>query len=102
MRHFGLSFFLAALLSFNAGAQGYPTRPVTFIVPWPAGGTTDLAMRSLAVIAEKHLGQRLIIENRPGVSGTLGAQQLAQGAKADGYTIAQMPVTVFRRIGRTL
>jgi tripartite-type tricarboxylate transporter receptor subunit TctC len=87
---------LGMLLSLNAFAQTYPARPVTFIVPWPPGGSTDLAMRSLAVIAEKHLGQRIVIENKPGVSGTMGAQALAGGAKADGYTIAQMPITVFR------
>ena len=96
MRHFWLSLLLGILASFNVDAQSYPTRPVTFLVPWPPGGSTDIVMRSLAVIAEKHLGQRLIIENKPGVSGTLGAQALAQGAKADGYTIAQMPITVFR------
>jgi tripartite-type tricarboxylate transporter receptor subunit TctC len=89
------SFLAAILFCISAHAQ-YPTRPVTFIVPWPPGGSTDLSMRALANIAEKHLGQRLIIENKPGVSGTLGAQVLAQGAKADGYTIAQMPITVFR------
>jgi tripartite-type tricarboxylate transporter receptor subunit TctC len=87
-----LGFFFAC----NAFAQNYPARPVTFIVPWPPGGSTDLSMRAIAVIAEKHLGQRIIIENRPGVSGTMGAQQLAQNAKPDGYTIAQMPITVFR------
>ncbi|HUN67289.1 MAG TPA: tripartite tricarboxylate transporter substrate binding protein [Burkholderiales bacterium] len=90
------AFFLGMLFSLTAFAQGYPSRPVTFIVPWPPGGSTDLAMRSLAVIAEKHLGQRIVIENKPGVSGTMGAQALAQGARPDGYTIAQMPITVFR------
>ena len=90
------AFLLGMLFSLTAFAQSYPSRPVTFIVPWPPGGSTDLAMRSLAVIAEKHLGQRIVIENKPGVSGTMGAQALAQGAKPDGYTIAQMPITVFR------
>jgi tripartite-type tricarboxylate transporter receptor subunit TctC len=90
------ALLLGMLFSLNAFAQNYPTRPVTFIVPWPPGGSTDLAMRSLSVIAEKHLGQRIVIENKPGVSGTMGAQALAQGAKPDGYTIAQMPITVFR------
>jgi tripartite-type tricarboxylate transporter receptor subunit TctC len=96
MRLFGLSLLLGILFSVNATAQTFPSRPVTFIVPWPPGGSTDLAMRSLAVIAEKHLGQRIVIENRPGVSGTMGAQQLAQSARPDGYTISQMPITVFR------
>ena len=88
--------FSLLCLSLVCNAQTYPNRPVTFIVPWPPGGSTDLVMRSLSVIAEKHLGQRIVIENKPGVTGTLGAQALAQGAKPDGYTISQMPITVFR------
>lgn len=94
---------LAYALAGLAFAQGYPVRPVTFIVPWPPGGSTDLAMRGLAEIAAKHLGQQIVIENRPGVSGTLGAVQLAQSAKADGYTVSQMPITVFRlpHMGKT-
>jgi tripartite-type tricarboxylate transporter receptor subunit TctC len=90
------TFLLGMLFSLSAFAQNYPSRPVTFIVPWPPGGSTDLAMRALSTLAEKHLGQRIVIENKPGVSGTLGAQALAQGARPDGYTIAQMPITVFR------
>src|SRR5262245_34287218 len=88
--------FLFGLLFSASGLAQYPNRPVTFIVPWPPGGSTDLVMRSLATLTEKHLGQRVIIENKPGVSGTMGAQALAQGAKPDGYTVAQMPITVFR------
>ena len=96
MSAFRFVFFIGLLFSISAGAQNYPSRPVTFIVPWPPGGSTDLAMRSISVIAEKHLGQRIVIENRPGATGTLGAAQLAQNARPDGYTIAQMPITVFR------
>src|SRR5512139_1868746 len=96
MRQFGLALLLGILVSLNVDAQTFPARPVTFLVPWPPGGSTDILMRSLATIAEKHLGGRIVIENKPGVSGTLGAQALAQGAKPDGYTIAQMPITVFR------
>ena len=83
-------------ISLVCNAQTYPARPVTFIVPWPPGGSSDLSLRAIATIAEKHLGGRIVIENKPGVSGTLGAQALAQGARPDGYTIAQMPITVFR------
>ena len=67
------TFLLGMLFPLGAAAQNYPARPVTFIVPWPPGGSTDLAMRSIALIAEKHLGQRIVIENKPGVSGTMGA-----------------------------
>ena len=79
-----------------AAAQNFPTRPVTLIVPWPAGGTTDVGMRALATATEKHLGQAIVVENRPGASGTLGPGQMAATAKPDGYTIAQIPITVFR------
>jgi tripartite-type tricarboxylate transporter receptor subunit TctC len=89
------SLLFGILFSLHAHGQ-YPARPVTFIVPWPPGGSTDLSMRALASITEKYLGQRLVIENRPGVSGTMGAAALAQNAKPDGYTVAQMPITVFR------
>jgi tripartite-type tricarboxylate transporter receptor subunit TctC len=97
MRLFRTVLCLAALsVSCAALAQGYPARPVSLLVPWPPGGTTDIVMRSIATLAEKHLGGRIVIENKPGVSGTLGAQALAQGARPDGYVIAQMPITVFR------
>ena len=88
----------AALLAFAGAtqAQQFPTRPVTLIVPWPPGGTTDITMRSLATAAEKHLGQSIVIENRGGASGTLGPGWMAANAKPDGYTVAQMPITVFR------
>src|SRR4051812_28214104 len=77
-------------------AQDYPNRPVTMIVPWPAGGTTDIVMRALATATEKHLNQRIVIDNRAGAGGVLGPQNMAQNAAADGYTIAQIPITVFR------
>jgi tripartite-type tricarboxylate transporter receptor subunit TctC len=87
-------FALAA--SVGAQAQDFPARPVTLIVPWPAGGSTDVGMRALASAAEKHLGQSIVVENRPGGSGTLGPGQMAATARPDGYTIAQIPITVFR------
>jgi tripartite-type tricarboxylate transporter receptor subunit TctC len=87
-------FALAA--SVGAQAQDFPARPVTLIVPWPAGGSTDVGMRALASAAEKHLGQSIVIENRSGGSGTLGPGQMAATARPDGYTIAQIPITVFR------
>src|SRR6266571_6592332 len=79
-----------------ADAQSFPVRPVTLIVPWPAGGTTDVGMRALATATEKHLGQSIVVENRPGGSGTLGPGQMAATAKPDGYTLAQLPITLFR------
>jgi len=92
---------LAAVLALAAGigsaqAQNFPSRPVTLIVPWPAGGSTDVGMRALASATEKHLGQSIVIENRPGASGILAPGQMAATAKPDGYTVAQIPITVFR------
>ena len=90
--------FAAALAAFAtvAQAQPFPTRPVTLIVPFPAGGSTDLAMRALAAATEKHLGQSIVIENRGGATGTLGPANMAATAKPDGYTVAQLPISIFR------
>lgn len=77
-------------------ARQFPTGPVTLIVPWPAGGTTDVAMRALAKATEKHLGQSIVIENRPGASGTLGPTQMATSARPDGHTLSQIPLSLFR------
>ena len=80
----------------GAAAQDFPKRPVTLIIPCPPGVGTDIQMRALAEATSKHLGQPVTIENRPGASGTLGPATMAATAKPDGYTIAQMPITVFR------
>lgn len=85
-----------ALPAVGARAQGeHFTRPITLWVPWPAGGGTDLAMRVLAEAASHHLGQKVITENRSGAGGTL-AMPILQQAAPDGYTIAQLPLTIFR------
>lgn len=90
------AFIVLATLVAGAKAQDFPNRPVTMIVPWPAGGTTDIGMRALATATEKHLKQSIVIENRPGAGGVLGPQNMAQNVAGDGYTIAQIPITVFR------
>jgi len=90
---------LAALVcagTATAQAQNFPARPVTLVVPWPAGGTTDVVMRALATATEKHLGQSIVIDNRGGAAGTIGPGHMAANAKPDGYTVAQIPITVFR------
>jgi tripartite-type tricarboxylate transporter receptor subunit TctC len=91
---------LALLASAALGARAqppekFPSRPITLIVPWPAGGATDLTLRLLADLAGKHLGQRIHVENKAGAGGTL-AMPLLQQAAPDGYTLAQMPQPVFR------
>ena len=60
-----------------AFAQGYPSRPITLIVPWPAGGSTDTHLRKLAELASRQLGQPIIIENKPGFGGMLGPAGMA-------------------------
>ncbi len=93
----GLAGLLAAIGSIGAArAQSFPTKPVTVVVPWPAGGATDRHLRVLADATSKHLGQPVIIDNKPGASGTLGGATMAATAKPDGYTLAQLPITIFR------
>jgi tripartite-type tricarboxylate transporter receptor subunit TctC len=79
----------------RALAAAYPERPITFICPWPAGGTADLTMRALCAAAARQLGQTIVIENRAGASGMLGLKAMAS-AKPDGYTIGQIPISVTR------
>ena len=79
-----------------AFAQAYPNRPINPIVPWPAGGSTDRHLRTLADIAGKNLGQTIIVQNQPGGGGTLGPGNMALSAKPDGYTIAQFPMGMLR------
>ena len=81
----------------GAAADAYPSRPVTLIVPWPAGGSTDTHLRKLAEIAARHLGQPIVVENKPGASGMLGPVNMAKSAEPDGYTIAQLHVGAFRQ-----
>lgn len=94
MKHFlfGLAGLLFASLSL---AQNFPTRPVTLLVTFPAGGPTDIAGRALAEATSKYLGQPVVVENRPGATGTLGAAALVN-AKPDGYTVSMIPITVLR------
>jgi len=78
-----------------AQSSAYPSRPVRLICPWPAGGSTDAVMRALAESATKTLGQQVVLENKPGAGGMLGANELVN-AKPDGYTLSQLPHGVFR------
>jgi tripartite-type tricarboxylate transporter receptor subunit TctC len=100
-----LSSSLAFGLSCGAGLSGTafaqtgkparPLRPLQMIVPWPAGGATDLTLRILNEEAEPLLGQRIVVLNRPGAAGTLVAP-LLKSAEPDGYTIGQIPITGMR------
>jgi tripartite-type tricarboxylate transporter receptor subunit TctC len=84
------------LLALAAQAQTFPAKPVTLIVPWPAGGSSDLYFRKLGEVAARHLGQPLVIENRPGGSGMNGPATMAKTARPDGYTISQLTISAFR------
>ena len=77
-------------------AESFPARPVTLIVPWPAGGSTDAVLRALAKATEPHLGQPIVVDNKPGAAGTLGPAVMAKTAKPDGYTVSQVTQTQFR------
>jgi tripartite-type tricarboxylate transporter receptor subunit TctC len=76
-------------------ATAWPSQPIKLIIAFPPGGPTDITMRVLAENASKVLGQSVVIENKPGAGGTLPAVQLQQ-SKPDGYTLAQIPLGVFR------
>ena len=78
--------FLASALVSGASAQGYPTRPVTMIVPYAPGGTAEVLGRPLAQEMSTALGRNVIVELRPGASGNVGAEYVARVAKPDGYT----------------
>jgi tripartite-type tricarboxylate transporter receptor subunit TctC len=79
---------LTCALSFAAVAQTgtWPERTVTVVVPFPAGGSTDMVARALAQHMQTALGQTFVVDNKPGATGTIGAAQVAR-APADGYTL---------------
>ena len=85
-----------AILSCGAIAQAFPSRPITLIIPWQAGGVPDTQLRLLAEIASKQLGQPITVENKPGGVGTLGPAAMAANARPDGYTISYVGTGVFR------
>lgn len=81
-----LIFILAAGLQSIALAQSYPAKPIRIIVPFPPGDTTDIISRLIAPKLTDRLGQPVIVENRPGASGTIGVEFVAR-ATPDGYTV---------------
>jgi tripartite-type tricarboxylate transporter receptor subunit TctC len=77
---------VAAAAPVQHGAQAYPSRPITLIVTFPPGGGTDLLARRIGAVLQHDLGQNVVVENRPGASGNIGAREVAQAAP-DGYTL---------------
>jgi tripartite-type tricarboxylate transporter receptor subunit TctC len=85
--------FLAALAP-DAGAQPYPTRPIRIVVPYAAGGITDILARALGQRLGEALGQQIVIDNRPGANSQVGAEIVAHAAP-DGYTLMVSADTTF-------
>jgi tripartite-type tricarboxylate transporter receptor subunit TctC len=80
------AFVLAIALAGTVHAQGYPSQPIKMVVPFTAGGTTDILARTVGQKLSESLRQPVIVENRPGAGGNIGADVVAK-AKPDGYTI---------------
>ena len=81
-----LAIAVAAFAAMGAAAQDYPTRTVTMVVPYAAGGPTDTVARVLAQAMTKPMGQTVVVENKPSAGGLVGAESV-KSAKPDGYTI---------------
>ena len=87
---------VAALASESLRAQDkFPSRAITLIAPWPAGGSSDAVMRAFAESAGRALGVPIVVENKPGAGGTLGAAAMVN-AKPDGYLLTQLPLGIYR------
>ena len=86
---FLLTISLVVALGVAALAAEYPTKPITLIIPFPAGGSADLTARALANAAKKYLGEPIICENRPGGGGTVGPSLIVT-RPPDGYAIGQI------------
>ena len=89
------SALAAAAMPVTAQASAFPEKALTFICPWPAGGTADQTMRALCAAAAKELGQAIAVENKVGASGMIGLKAMAS-ARPDGYTVGQIPISVTR------
>jgi len=78
---------LVAVFAASAFGQAFPSRPITMIVPYAAGGSADVVARPVAAEMGKILGENVVVELRPGAGGNIGAEYVARSARADGYTI---------------
>src|SRR5256886_13279974 len=85
--------FAMALVPLIAGAQTFPSRQITFVVPYSPGSTSDLLPRAIAPLLSQATGVPVIVENRPGASGNIGAAAVAKG-EASGHTILMAPSAI--------
>jgi len=83
---------LAALVAPTASAQPYPARPISMVVVFAAGGTADIVGRTLAAQLSTQLGKQVVVDNKPGAGGTIGATAVAR-SKPDGYTMLMLVST---------
>lgn len=85
----------AAIISSSWAQDKFPSKPITLIAPWPAGGSSDVMIRTFAESLGRALGGTVIVENKPGAGGTMGANAMVN-AKPDGYTLTQLPLGIYR------
>ncbi len=92
---FGILVVMSLIIAIPIHAADFPTKEVQIIIPWAAGGATDLIFRALAATTGKYLGKAVVVVNRPGGAGAVGYTEAAQ-AKPDGYTLvsAITPLTI--------
>jgi tripartite-type tricarboxylate transporter receptor subunit TctC len=81
-----ITVLAGVLLAAGAAGQGYPAKPIKFVVPFTAGSGTDIMARTVGEALARSLGQPIVVENRPGAGGTIGAAQVAK-SEPDGYTL---------------
>jgi tripartite-type tricarboxylate transporter receptor subunit TctC len=96
VRRLAALFAIIVLLTFAASqvsAQNYPSRSITFVVPFPAGGSADTLARLIGQMLSERLGQAVVVENKPGAGGNLGTDTVAKAAP-DGYTLLLTPSSI--------
>ena len=97
------SALVAAAFATGAGAQGYPAKNITLVIPYPPGGGTDLFGRLIANDISRQLGKQIVVENRSGAAGHIGAEYVAKAAP-DGHTLlyTASQIAVSKALGATL
>jgi tripartite-type tricarboxylate transporter receptor subunit TctC len=92
LKTFGAAMLLAAALAAPASAQEWPSKPVRIVVTFAPGGSSDVVARALAVPLQKHLGQPVVVDNKPGAGGTIAASEVHRAAP-DGYNLLMSNTT---------